>query len=527
VDKKPAISRRDFLFGLTALSILPFSQEARAAAEFEPFQFGYLTGSYLATKMPDSYKLLQESQLFLQDAIKGLNRDKLDFVLFGGDNVEIPGKDEENWQLFIDIAQSLNCPWNFVIGEQDVSGPAAINKMDLYGRDWKGKGLTSGHPYWSYDPANNVHVVGLDTTQSNSSIGNISESQLSWFKQDLGDNRNKFTIVLSHHPLLPPNPFDSGGVWDDYICPQGPSAREIIGSHPNVRLAISGHVHVNQIQQEKDVWYVSSPSLAVYPCAYRIFRVSPQSVTVETYQISFPALLKKARKQVETWSLPYKYSPKVQAFCELLEGSKEDQNVRLSLKVAGKKTEVNQPKMKKGKDSEEPKDKDKDKGKGKGKDKEKEKEKDKDKDKSKSKDHDKNKDQDKNSDKSKDKGRDEDKKSQDKKDEKDQHDDVSLTKNKVQDEKQMNDVKEQNSEPSVTSPTPVSTPAPTPSTAPTPTSPPAPSKSPRPTPTPMPRPSAKPSASPAPSPILPTGPQSSAPADSTSPTAPTVPPVAR
>jgi 3',5'-cyclic AMP phosphodiesterase CpdA len=521
VDKKPAISRRDFLFGLTALSILPFSQEARAAAEFEPFQFGYLTGSYLATKMPDSYKLLQESQLFLQDAIKGLNRDKLDFVLFGGDNVEIPGKDEENWQLFIDIAQSLNCPWNFVIGEQDVSGPAAINKMDLYGRDWKGKGLTSGHPYWSYDPANNVHVVGLDTTQSNSSIGNISESQLSWFKQDLGENRNKFTIVLSHHPLLPPNPFDSGGVWDDYICPQGPSAREIIGSHSNVRLAISGHVHVNQIQQEKDVWYVSSPSLAVYPCAYRIFRVSPQSVTVETYQISFPALLKKARKQVETWSLPYKYSPKVQAFCELLEGSKEDQNVRLSLKVAGKKTEVNQPKMKKGKDNEEPKDKDKDKGKGK------DKEKEKDKDKSKSKDHDKNKDQDKNSDKSKDKGRDEDKKSQDKKDEKDQYDDVSLTKNKVQDEKQMNDVKEQNSEPSVTSPTPVSTPAPTPSTAPTPTSPPAPSKSPRPTPTPMPRPSAKPSASPAPSPILPTGPQSSAPADSTSPTAPTVPPVAR
>jgi 3',5'-cyclic AMP phosphodiesterase CpdA len=369
VNKKPAISRRDFLFGLTALSILPFSQEVRAAAEFEPFQFGYLTGSYLATKMPDSYKLLQESQLFLQDAIKGFNRDKLDFVLFGGDNVEIPGKNEENWQLFIDIAQSLNCPWNFVIGEQDVSGPAAVNKMDLYGRDWKGKGLTSGHPYWSYDPTTNVHVVGLDTTQSNSTIGNISESQLSWFKQDLSANRNKFTIVLSHHPLLPPAPFDSGGVWDDYICPQGPSAREIIGSHPEVRLAISGHVHVNQIQQEKDVWYVSSPSLAVYPCAYRIFRVTPQSVTVETYQISFPALLKKARKQVESWSLPYKYNPKVQAFCDLLEGAKEDQNVRLSLKVAGKKTEVNQPKIKKGKEAEEPKDRDKGKDKDKDKDK--------------------------------------------------------------------------------------------------------------------------------------------------------------
>ena len=123
--KRSTISRRDFLFGLTALSILPFSQEAQAASEFEPFSFGYVTGSYLATKMPDSFRLLQESQLFLQDAVKGLNRDKLDFVLFGGDNIEFPGKDDENWQLFIDIAQSLSCPWNFVLGEQDVSGPSA------------------------------------------------------------------------------------------------------------------------------------------------------------------------------------------------------------------------------------------------------------------------------------------------------------------------------------------------------------------------------------------------------------------
>ena len=155
------------------------------------------------------------------------------------------------------------------------------------------------------------------------------------------------------------------------MCPEGSSAREIIGTHADVRLALSGHVHVNQIQQEKNVWYVSSPSLAVYPCAYRIFRVTPQSITVETYQISFPALVKKARKQVESWSLAYKYNSKVNAFIELLEGSKEDQNVKLSLTTAGKKTEVNQPKFKKGKEEEESKDKDSSKDKNVKKDKEK------------------------------------------------------------------------------------------------------------------------------------------------------------
>ncbi|HEY9759302.1 MAG TPA: metallophosphoesterase [Oculatellaceae cyanobacterium] len=373
----PTLSRRHFLFGLVAMSVLPFGQEAKAAFAFEPFSFGYLTGSYLGTKLPDSYRLVQESQLFLQDAVKGLNRDKLDFVIFGGDNVEVPGKDDENWQLFIDIAQSLSCPWNFVLGEQDVSGKTPVDKMETYGRDWKGKGMTTNRSYWSYDPVDGIHVVGLDTSQPNLPTGQISDEQLAWLKKDMSANAGKFTIVVSHHPLLPPAPFDSGGIWDDYICPQGSSVREIMGAHDGVRLALSGHVHVNQIQQEKNVWYVSSPSLAVYPCAYRIFRVSPQAVTVETYQISFPALIKKARNQVEGWSLAYKYNPKIQAFCALLEGSKEDQNTRLSLTAPGKRSEASQPKHKRGKDE------DDDKGKNRNKDKEKEKEKDKDKDKDK------------------------------------------------------------------------------------------------------------------------------------------------
>ena len=78
-----------------------------------------------------------------------------------------------------------------------------VNKMETYGRDWKGKGMSTSQSYWSYEPVPNVHVVGLDTTQPNTTIGNISNTQLDWFKKDLNANRGKFSIVLSHHPLLP------------------------------------------------------------------------------------------------------------------------------------------------------------------------------------------------------------------------------------------------------------------------------------------------------------------------------------
>jgi 3',5'-cyclic AMP phosphodiesterase CpdA len=333
-----AVSRRHFLLGMTSLAILPFGQEAQAFSGFDPFSFGYVTGSYLITGQPDSYKLLQESQLFLQDAIKGLNSEKLDFVLFGGDNVEAPGNDDANWQLFLDIAQSLNCPWNFVIGEQDISGPQMSDPMKTYGRDWKGKGIDRDVPYWSYDPMPGIHLIGLDTARRNSSTGYLGKAQLDWLKDDLKTNRHKFTIVASHHPLLPPAPFDGGSPWDDYVVPQGASAREIMGQYPSVRLALSGHVHINKIQQERSIWYVSSPSLAVYPCAYRIFRVTTDYVAVETYQISFPALIKKARQKIETWSLPYKYSAKIEDYTELMDGGKVNQFARLPL-AAGKPME--------------------------------------------------------------------------------------------------------------------------------------------------------------------------------------------
>jgi Icc protein len=332
------VSRRHLLLGLTSLAILPFGQEAKAFSGFDPFNFGYVTGSYLMTGQADSYKLLQESQLFLQDAVKGLNAEELDFVLFGGDNVEAPGNDDANWQLFLDITQSLNCPWNFVIGEQDISGPQMADPMKTYGRDWKGKGINRSEPYYSYDPMPGIHLVGLNTARHNSSTGFLGKQQLDWLKEDLKTNRHKFTIVASHHPLLPPAPFDGGSPWDDYVVPQGASAREIMGQYSSVRLALSGHVHINKIQQERSIWYVSSPSLAVYPCAYRIFRVTPDYVSVETYQINFPQLIKKARQKVETWSLPYKYSAKVEAYTELMDGGKANQFARLPM-AAGKPME--------------------------------------------------------------------------------------------------------------------------------------------------------------------------------------------
>lgn len=330
------LSRRNFLFGLASVMVLSLDRKAEAAGLFEPFNFAYVTDAHLTTGQPDSYKLLQESQLFLQDVVKQLNDEQLDFVIFGGDQVEGPGKDDTNWQLFIDVVQTLNAPWNFVLGESDVSGPISVDKLRTYGPDWKGKGLTTSKTYWSQDPLSGVHIIGLDTARPNLTEGGVSTAQMAWLKDDLARHQRRFTIVFSHHPLLPPPPYHGGPPWDDYIVTQGASVREVLGGSKYVRLVVNGHVHVTKVQQERDIWYLSRPSLAVYPCAYSIFRVSPDAIVVETYQVGYPALIKKAKRNLISSPLAYKYnSHKPALFASLAEGGRLDTDVSLPL-LAGK-----------------------------------------------------------------------------------------------------------------------------------------------------------------------------------------------
>src|SRR5262249_19130082 len=150
-------------------------QEARAAlSAIKPFAFAFVSDAHLISGTHDTHLLFNESQLFLQDVVKSLNQENLDFVIFGGDQVHTPGKDDANWNLFIDVLQNLNCQWNFVLGEDDVSGSVAVDKLRMYGPDWKGKGIETNLPYWSTSPANNVHLIGLDSARQNTHGGVLS-----------------------------------------------------------------------------------------------------------------------------------------------------------------------------------------------------------------------------------------------------------------------------------------------------------------------------------------------------------------
>lgn len=336
------ISRRSFVAGLAASAAINLSLPAAwSKKELSAFSFVYVCNSHLVTAQPDSgYKLLQESQLFLQESLKAINRLNPDFVIFGGDQIEQLGANESNWQLFVDLAQSLNAPWSFVLGEQDISGKVPVNKMHTFGPDWKGKGLTNNTPYWSMDPVEGLHFIGLDSSMPNSNTGEISREQLDWLKSDLETNKDNLTVIFCHHPLLPPAPYDGGSPWDEFVLSNGADVREIIGAQGNVRLVVSGHLYLNKIQLERNTYHVSCAGMDVYPCQYKLFKITPEAISVESIPVEFPALVKKGYKSLISSNLAFKYDQRhPDKIAELAEGGKEDQNALLSLK----ETKISQP----------------------------------------------------------------------------------------------------------------------------------------------------------------------------------------
>ncbi len=329
------MTRRQLLLSLVGLGTTWVLPKAVAMSKpFKPFSFAYLTDCYLANGVPDSFKQTQESQLFLQDAIKQINSQAVDFVVFGGDQVDLLGPDEVNWQLFIDVVQTLNCPWYFVLGDRDVQGLLSPDKLKIFGRDFKGKGLAGLTTYWSLDVLPNIHLIGLDTSRVDSPLGEISESQLTWLQDDLNKSEGSLTILVSHHPLLLPSPYNSLAQFSENVMPQAEQCRTILAGSKDVRLSLSGHLPVSKVLRENDMWYVCSPGLAVYPCSYRVFNVERENISMHTYQVNFPALIKKARNNLANSQIAGHYNAKrPESFIAAAQGDHKDQNVSMPISI--------------------------------------------------------------------------------------------------------------------------------------------------------------------------------------------------
>lgn len=242
--------------------------------------------------------LVYESQAILQELIGYINQ-KLqpDYVVFGGNNIldttdkqfdsyaSIGGIDL--WHLFLDMVSELKSNYYFVCGNSELK----LNDTDALIRSLSSIGLISSDTWWYKKIADkNILLIGLD-----SSLFSVSPSQsgkqLKWLNAILSNNKDLNTIIFAHDSIIDPN----GKVINNRFASQ---VFKLIKQHIQVKLFLSGGLHLNRIRKANNSYLVVSSSTIAYPCTFKSVELSSSHLTVKTVKIPLKGIVKKSEKSL-------------------------------------------------------------------------------------------------------------------------------------------------------------------------------------------------------------------------------------
>ena len=184
-------------------------------------------------------------------------------ILFGGDMVfdgTMVSKDQmaAQWVEFHATLRNNNSiPVKYCLGNHDIWGWGSTQvdpREPEYGKQWARDTLQMDHTHYSYDESG-WHFIVLDSISKfrHGYIGKLGSEQLDWLDRDLAAHADKPTFIMSHIPLLSActtffgNSEVDGNKWHvpgTLMHIDARHTKDLFLKHPNVKLCVSGHIHM-------------------------------------------------------------------------------------------------------------------------------------------------------------------------------------------------------------------------------------------------------------------------------------------
>lgn len=322
-----SMNRRNFLKGAAAAGValaagelfIPFAE----AVDVPSFNFAHITDLHLDVNGESNWQYREKSIPLFIDALRQLQRlPKLNFVVFGGDQIHYGPNDKESLDVFQKWTAHLNMPYYVLLGNTEVSPVAGVSKLNKedFIRAWTSRGLRPGHTSWAFEPVKNVRVIGFDVTVEGKPYGEAGLLELKWLEGELKENKSKKLIILfTHQLLMPASPRDKSPEWSFWMVKNHARVTEIIGRYPNVRLVVSGHHHASKVETAGKITYVSDPAVVTYPCSFRSFSVTRQGIHLRNVALDDKAAVNRAKELLESDPFAKMYDPaapaRASAFC--------------------------------------------------------------------------------------------------------------------------------------------------------------------------------------------------------------------
>lgn len=311
------MNRRKFIKGVAAASaaiaagdmFIPFAE----AMDVPKFNFAHMTDLHLDVRGESNWQHRAQSVPLFIDALRQLSRlPKLNFVVFGGDQIHYGPHDKESLDVFQKWTANLNMPFYILLGNTEVSPDSGVSRLakDDYLKAWSGKGLKPGSSSWAFDPVRNVRVIGFDVTVDGKPYGDATPERLIWLEKELQANKKKkLIIVFTHQLLMPTTPKDSTPEWSVWMVKNHEKVRGILGRYPNVRLVVSGHHHASKVITADRITYVSDPAVVTYPCAFRSYTVTGEGIHLKNVGLEDRKTVNRAMELLVTDPYAKMYDP--------------------------------------------------------------------------------------------------------------------------------------------------------------------------------------------------------------------------
>jgi predicted phosphodiesterase len=261
-------------------------------SKFVHFRFAILSDPHIT--LPETLKdypgrapLYEVSQSALSAVLADLRNCDLDFLLIPGDLTQNSERVNHAWLR--DALEALPFASYVIPGNHDArtweSSPELLGLKDFpkfYGQ-------------FGYDESQSldyereilpgVRLIGLNSNviEGHKVLGRLSQTQLDWVASRLAAHPEAIWLVMVHHNLLEHLPFQRlNPILSDYVLPTDALAQVLKGYSAMV---FTGHLHVQDIAQQGDLYEITTGSLVSYPHPYRLLHWEDGKLQVETRHI--------------------------------------------------------------------------------------------------------------------------------------------------------------------------------------------------------------------------------------------------
>lgn len=203
---------------------------------------------------------------------------KVDFILNGGDIVFDINKEnlsvlDAQWQLMHGIMKAeCSLPVCYALGNHDIWWNEADKGQALYGKKYSLDQIGLASPYYSFEKGGWKFIV-LDSLHLDIDgtwyIGKLGDEQFQWLQGQLQATPPHTPIcVLSHIPILTATNLiedDIVNKWEMTGGDMHTDTAKIISlfyKYPQVRLCLSGHIHLREKLVYNDVTYICNGAVS-------------------------------------------------------------------------------------------------------------------------------------------------------------------------------------------------------------------------------------------------------------------------